>query len=116
MKRCCGKRRYIFVDDFDYETAMVFLDKHGFSEEEKEKAWKYVGGKPVYLVELVNSNRRWEKMDELLMLRTGELETMFKIVAELGDEIKIDNRSYPVKMLVDALNKFSDIEEIGIKS
>jgi len=111
-----GRRRYIFVDDFDYETAMEFLDKHGFHEEEKEKAWKYVGGKPVYLVELVNSDRRAEKMEELLTLRTGELETMLKIVAELGDEIKIGDGSYPVsyEMLVDALNKFSDIEEIGI--
>jgi len=41
-----------------------------------------VGGKPVYLVELVNSDKRGEKMDALLTLRTGELETMFKIVAE----------------------------------
>ena len=111
-----GRRRYVLVDDFDYKTAMEFLDKEGFSEVEKEKAWKYMGGKPVYLVELVNSEERVEKMEEMLTLRTGEIETMLKIVNELGDEIAIGDKNYSVsyERLVDSLKKFADVEEIGI--
>ncbi len=43
-----------------------WLDKHAFSEEEKELTWNYVRGKPVYLVELVNSEKIAEKMEEML--------------------------------------------------
>ena len=111
-----GRRRYIRVDDFDHETTVAFLNKHGFSDNEKEKTWKYVGGKPVYLVELANSKRREKEMEELLTLRTGELETMLKTVAELGAEIAIGDIRYSVNYdgLVDSLKRYVDVDELGI--
>jgi len=55
-------------------------------------------------------------MEEMLTLRTGELETMLKIVNELGDEITIMGRRYSVSYdrLVDSLRKFADVDEIGL--
>ena len=55
-------------------------------------------------------------MEEMLTLRTGELETMLKIVNELGDEITIMGRRYSVSYdrLVDSLGKFGDVDEIGL--
>ncbi|PXF60715.1 MAG: ATP-binding protein [Candidatus Methanogaster sp.] len=50
-----GRSDYLLVDDFDYETTSVFLDKYGLNDTEKERALEYCGGKPVYLVKLVNT-------------------------------------------------------------
>ena len=52
-----GRCRYLLVDDFDYETAAAFLEKHGFTADEKAVAWEYCGGKPGCLVELVNTEQ-----------------------------------------------------------
>jgi len=57
-----GRRRYVFIDNFDYETTI--LNEHGFSEEEKEKAWNYVGGKPfIWSNWLIarGGRRKWKK-------------------------------------------------------
>jgi len=53
-----GRCRYLLVDDFDYNTTVGFLRKHGFNEKEIELTWNYFGGKPVYLVEAVNNKHR----------------------------------------------------------
>lgn len=50
-----GRCRYLLVDDFDYETISLFMSKHGLNDRERETAWDYCGGKPVCLVELVNT-------------------------------------------------------------
>ena len=47
-------------------------------------------------------------MKEMLTLRTGELETMLKIVNELGDEITIMDRE------VSLFGKFAEVDEIGL--
>ena len=103
-----GRCRYLRVDDFDNSTALSFLDKYGLSDKEKEVAWNYCGGKPVCLVELVNSERREEKAKEMFSFRTGEIETRLKLVKELGDEITVGGRRCDVHYgkLVDALKTF----------
>jgi len=69
-----GRCRYLLVDDFDYETTKEFLKKHGFKREEIELAWKYLGGKPIYLVEAVkNKDRLREFCEETLEDRISTL-------------------------------------------
>lgn len=71
QERC----RYLLVDDFDNSTAINFLDKYKFSDTEKEVAWNYCGGKPVCLVELINTEEnRKGKAEEMLKIRTGQIE------------------------------------------
>jgi len=56
-----GRCRYLLVDDFDRETTTAFLKNHGFTDDENAIAWDYCGGKPVYLLELMNYENREEK-------------------------------------------------------
>ncbi|MEA1864614.1 MAG: ATP-binding protein [Euryarchaeota archaeon] len=112
--------KYLLVDDFDYETTAAFLNQYGFDEHEKKIAWHYVGGKPVSLVRLINEKASEKKIEDvagsMLMLRTGEIETMLKRVNELGDEIIIEDIKYPVshEKLIEALKSFAACEAIGM--
>ncbi len=112
-----GRCRYLLVDDFDCETATTFLEKHGFSDDEKATAWEYCGGKPVCLIEVVNSEKREDKAKEMLMIRISEMKTTLKRVKELGSEIGIEDKSYSVRYaeLIDALKHFAEREEIDIE-
>ena len=76
-----GRCRYLLVDDFDYNTTKDFLRRYGFSNEEIELTWNYLGGKPVYLVEAVkNRDRLREFCEELLKLRVSQvLDTIYEI-------------------------------------
>ena len=111
-----GRCRYLLVDDFDYETTAAFLKTHGFTDDETAIAWEYCGGKPVYLIELMNYENREEKAKEMLVLRTGEIETILKRINELGGEIIIEDTKYSVsyEKLVGALKKFVDRETIDM--
>ena len=82
-----GRCRYLLVDDFDYGTTMAFLDKQGFSNDEKERAWAYCGGKPVCLVELIHAEEREEKVKELLGIRTGQIEGLIEDAREFGYKV-----------------------------
>ncbi len=111
-----GRCRYLLVDDFDEMTAAAFLRGYGFTDNETTMTWKYCGGKPVYLLELVNYENREEKVREMFTFRTGEIETRLKLVKELGDEIIIGGRRCDVHYgkLVDALKMFVSRDEIGM--
>jgi len=111
-----GRCRYLLVDDFDRETTSAFLKKHGFTDDENAIAWEYCGGKPVYLVELMNYQNRKKKLKEMLLFRTGEIETILKRINELGGEIVIEDTNYNVnyEKLVEALKKFVDRETIDM--
>jgi len=111
-----GRCRYLLVDDFDKNTTIDFLGRYGFNDKEKEIAWHYCGGKPVGLLELINTENKEEKVKEMLMLRNGEIETRLKIIKELGDEITIESKSYAVsyEKLVSALKKFVNRTEINM--
>ena len=111
-----GRCRYLLVDDFDRETTTTFLKNHGFTDDENAIAWNYCGGKPVYLLELMNYENREEKAREMLVLRTGEIETILKRINELGGDIIIEDIKYSVsyEKLVGALNKFVERDTIDM--
>ena len=108
--------RYLPVDDFDRETTTAFLEEYGLSDEEKELAWHHCGGKPICLVELINAEEREKKVNGMLTLRTGEIETRLKLVKELGDEIMIGSRrcDVPYEKLASTLKMFLTRDEIGM--
>jgi AAA+ ATPase superfamily predicted ATPase len=108
--------RYLLVDDFDRETTTAFLEEYGLSDEEKELVWHHCGGKPICLVELVNAEEREKKVNGMLTLRTGEIETRLKLVKELGDEMMIGSRCCDVsyEKLASTLKMFLTRDEIGM--
>jgi AAA+ ATPase superfamily predicted ATPase len=111
-----GRCRYLLVNDFDEATTVTFLERHGFTDNEVRIAWEYCGGKPVYLIELVNCENREEKAGQLLALRTGEIKTTLKRVKELGGEIRIGDGSYAVNYagLIDTLKRFVERDEVDM--
>ena len=80
-----GRCDYLRVDDFDYEETMSFLDKYGFSDEEKEQVWGYCGGKPVYLVKLINAKMSGksikEEVEDMLETRKSQILSIFDDIA-----------------------------------
>lgn len=113
-----GRCRYLLVDDFDYETTRAFLGKYGFSEEEKEIAWNFCGGKPVYLKELVRAKSSGrdvgEKAKQLLAVRKSQLKSLLRdldyvspVVTIRGEEKVVDKEA-----VLSALMKFKDAEVV----
>jgi AAA+ ATPase superfamily predicted ATPase len=111
-----GRCRYLLVNDFDEATTAAFLEGHGFTDDEARIAWEYFGGKPVYLIELVNCENRKVKAGQLLTLRTGEIKTTLKRVKELGSKIRIEDGNYAVNYagLIDTLKRFVERDEIDM--
>ncbi len=100
-----GRCRYLLVDNFDYETTISFLKKHGFSREEIELAWKYLGGKPVYLVEVVKGRDRLKEFcEELLEDRISSILYRIKSLK------RKDENSF--KRVIRLLERFKDSEAV----
>jgi len=96
------------VDDFDYETAAAFLEKHGFTADEKAVAWKYCGGKPGCLVELVNAqDDRKGKAEEMLKIRKGQIEEIVYSL-EARDKEMFD-------AVMEVLSEFIGKKKVGYK-
>ena len=102
-----GKCRYVLVDDFGQEVTMKFLEKHGFNKEEKEIAWHYCGGKPLCLVELVNSESRGGKAEEIFKIRKGQIE-------EILYSLKEKNKK-TFAAVFDVLSEFEEKDKTGYK-
>ena len=107
-----GRCRYLLVDDFDREIAATFLEKHGFTADEKRVAWEYCGGKPVCLVELIHYEKREEKLREMLRIRRGQIDQRIGVLKDVrkkilceGDEIEITYNS-----VMETLKRFSENE------
>ncbi len=97
-----GRCHYLLVDDFDYDTTAEFLRKYGFSKEEIELAWEYLGGKPVYLVEAVKNKDRLEKFCEgQLRLRKRQIKDA---LYRLDDDFR--------KSVLNTFSRFKDEETI----
>ncbi|RLG27661.1 ATP-binding protein [Methanosarcinales archaeon] len=104
-----GRCRYLLVDDFDHETTASFLEKYGFTDEERAIAWKYCGGKPVCLLELVNAkiNRKdvEKEAKKFLRIRTSQILSIF-------DEISLGKVEYPENALIQEFKNFEKEETI----
>jgi len=107
-----GRSRHLLVDDFNEQTTMDFLDKYRFNDVEKELAWDYCGGKPVCLVELVNYENREEKLQEMLVLRTGEINQRIKVLKIVTKKILFEDVEVELKYeaVIKVLDGFSDVE------
>ncbi|RLG23608.1 ATP-binding protein [Methanosarcinales archaeon] len=103
-----GRCRYLLVDDFDEATTAAFLERHGFTDDEKAVAWNCCGGKPICLVELVNTEEdRKGKAEEMLKIRKGQIE---EIVYSLEAR---DKEMFDAVMKV--LSEFIGKEKVGYK-
>ena len=83
-----GRCRYLVVDDFDKDTTMSFLENYGFSEEKKELAWNYCGGKPVYLVELTRVEDVEKMIAKMLKVRISQISELLNSLLAYGEEIE----------------------------
>ena len=102
-----GRCRYLFVDDFDYETTAAFLEKYGFTADETAVAWEYCGGKPICLVELVNAKLDGKDVKgeskKLLKIRTSQMLSIF-------DEISLGKIGYSEKDIIKEFKSFEQEE------
>ncbi len=103
-----GRCRYLLVDDFDEQTTISFLEENGFDDSEKEIVWKYCGGKPICIVELLNTkDDRKTKAKKMFKIRKGQIE---EIVYSL--EAK-DKKMFDAVMRL--LLEFVDKKNVGYK-
>ena len=107
-----GRSRHLLVDDFNEVATMDFLDRYNFSDKEKTVAWEYCGGNPIYLVELVNCENREEKVKEMLVLRTGEINQRIKVLKIVNKKILFEDEEIELKYenIIKILDEFSDEE------
>ncbi|AMM53365.1 ATP-binding protein [Pyrococcus kukulkanii] len=90
-----GRAKYFLVDDFDEETALAFLISNGLTEEESKIVVEYFGGKPVYLVEVINEKRAGRDIEEYcreqFMVRLNQVKPLVRklndpsILIDLGE-------------------------------
>ncbi|CAB3289893.1 AAA ATPase [Methanocaldococcus lauensis] len=120
-----GRAKYILVDDFDKETALKFMDflaknilNKKLSNEEKEKIYYYVGGKPLDIYSVIDE-MRYNKLDEILnfMLKDeiSKLEMFLDILDYIEPKIEIRNKVIEVKKedIINALKMFKNKYEIS---
>ncbi|ADC68853.1 ATPase [Methanocaldococcus sp. FS406-22] len=109
-----GRAKYILVDDFDKETTLKFIDflskeilNKKLSDEDKELIYNYVGGKPLYIYNVIDE-MRYRELKEILnsMLRdeTQKLKYFLEDVKEEDEEL--------YKKVVKALKLFKDNYEV----
>ena len=99
-----GRCRYLQVDDFDFETTSAFLSEYGFNDEEKERAWNCCGGKPVYLIKLVNTKLvSGDLSEKSKMMLEEEISRLIFLLAR-NKERKRD--------IIDMLSIFASAEEV----
>jgi AAA+ ATPase superfamily predicted ATPase len=109
-----GRCRYLFVDDFDYETTTAFLESHGFTGDEKAMAWEYCSGKPVNLLELILAEDKKRSAKEMLTIRVSQLRDLLDYLNYTRPRMMIGADEYAVEKedLVNILSKFADAEYI----
>ncbi|MBC2699620.1 MAG: AAA family ATPase [ANME-2 cluster archaeon] len=105
-----GRCRYLLVDDFDKDTTMGFLENYEFSEKEKELAWNYCGGKPVYLVELTRVEDVEKMVAKMLKVRMSQISELLNSLLAYGEEIEFRGELHEVVYdnLVEELSKLKE--------
>ena len=110
-----GRSRHLLVDDFDEDITMNFLDEYGFTSAEKEVVWEYCGGKPICLVELMNTeDKRKRKAEEMLGIRIGQIEGLIEDAREFGYKISYGEEKIVLneEHILKSLEKFVDRDHL----
>ena len=105
-----GRCRYLMVDDFDKDTTTGFLENYGFSEGEKELAWNYCGGKPVYLVELTRVEDVEKMIAKMLKVRISQISELLNSLLAYGEEIEFRGGLHEV-VYDDVVEELSKLKE-----
>jgi len=105
-----GRCDYLQVDDFSYEETMNFLEKYGLSDEEKEKVWEYCGGKPVYLVKVINAKMSGKSIKEEL---EDMLETRKSQILSIFDDIALKRVDVSEDAILKEFSIFAAEEKVG---
>ncbi|WP_456472874.1 ATP-binding protein, partial [Methanocaldococcus sp.] len=111
---------YILVDDFDKETALKFMDflakeilNKNLTNEEKEKIYSYIGGKPVLIYKVIDK-MRYKDLEDILntMIRDeiSKLEMFLEKLDYITPKVEIENEIIELKKedIVEALKIFKD--------
>ena len=102
-----GRCRYLLVDDFDEAATKAFMVRHGFTEAEKALTWEYCGGKPVCLIELVNSESRENKAKEMRRIRKGQIDQRIRVLKIVSKKILFEEETIDLKY--DHITKILDV-------
>jgi AAA+ ATPase superfamily predicted ATPase len=104
-----GRNRHLLVDDFNEVDTMDFLNKHNFSDKEKELTWNCCGGKPICLVELANAKMNGKDIESeakmLVKIRTSQILSIF-------DEISLGKVEHSEKDIIEEFKNFEKEEII----
>ncbi len=102
------RARYYLVDDFDKETVEKILRNKGFSEEEIDTVWHYFGGKPIYLVEAIQSKKIGRNVKEFCEMKLLEVKSR---LTYLLNRLKRE-RNEMYEKIFNILKRISDSGEI----
>ncbi len=107
-----GRCRYLLVDDFDRKTSIVFLEKFGFTDDEKTVAWDYCGGKPVCLLELIRADEKGRIAKKMLATRVNHLKDLLDYLDYTKPKITIGGTDHMVEKgdIIGILRRFTDTE------
>jgi len=109
-----GRARYVLVDDFEKKKALEFIDfyskhvlKKVLDKKEKEKIYKVVGGKPIYLISVIDE-LKIKPLEEIL--NTFLQEEKQKLIYFLEEVEEKDTKLY--KEILEVLKLFLNKEII----
>jgi len=113
-----GRANFVLVDDFDEETIKKFLEKYKFSKEEQEIVWNNIGGKPIYLIRIVNAKHQGKdiagEIKKILESRKKEINDTLRKLKRFESEIVFENKNYKVDYneTLSTLKMFKDNDKI----
>ena len=112
------RAKYYLVDDFDREIVENLLRDKGFSDEEINLVWNYFGGKPIYLVEAIQSKNMGknikEEVERMLKLREVQIRDRIEVLKFVEKHVRIEGKEIVVdrNRLLNLLSRFKHEEII----
>ena len=118
---------YILIDDFDREIALKFMDflskeilGKKLSNEDKELIYNYVGGKPLYIYNVIDEMRYKELkeiLDSMLKEEVSKLDMFLEFLEYSKPRVKIKDEVIELKKedIINTLKLFKNKYEIPKK-
>ena len=121
-----GRAKYLLVDDFDKPTAIKFINflakenNIKLSNEQKERIYSLVGGKPIDIYNIIDEMRYKELNDilnQILKEETSKLNMFLDVLKYSEPEVEINNKTIKINKedITNALKLFKDNYEIPKK-